>query len=66
MLRIAADRISGATTGTVLNVTGPASFQASGSEIAGVPMVYELRDGSILAETIGDARAASLYLRCSR
>lgn len=65
-VKIAPQRISGSTNGKVLRLVDDHTFEASGSPTKGVPMVYELRDGSILAETIGDARGAMLYLRCSR
>ncbi|KMO15134.1 hypothetical protein [Methylobacterium platani] len=64
LLVISRSEVRGRSSASV-SQAGAGAFQTNGSGFEGVRMNYRLRNGHILAETIGDARAAGLFLRCA-
>jgi hypothetical protein len=63
-VKLGPQAVTGAVTGRLIRVIDSRSVETTGGQVEGVPMRYELRSPGLLAETMGDARGAGLYLRC--
>lgn len=63
-IAIRGSTVSGTTKSTVTRIVSPTHFQGTDTQLPDVPVNFRLSGKNGLSETLGDARAAALYLKC--